>query len=129
MLEREELRAYLDFKPKSSKRLKIKVSTYLKELSKPEKEALVLDTSLETSNLYSSNIEFLRRAGFTSLEASAYAKLDIYNVEVRTLVARRVLALRYIEEVPKDVYTLIKLEESILGSKTPGQILKELRGG
>ena len=127
MLTKEAILEYLALPQRPSpKEMKEQVKAYLASLTTEEKEALTAEEGSKAE--YASEVEFLRQAGFTSLEAGWYAGVGLDVLEIRRLVARRALTLRLSEKpLTTTAYQLIELEERTLKGMTDEQVLEELR--
>lgn len=128
MLSKKAILDYLALPERPSpKEMKELVKAYLASLTSEEQKALVKEESPTAD--YASEIEFLRRVGFTSLEASWYAGVGLDTPGIRRLVARRALMYRRSTTSSSVVtaYDFARLEKEALGGLTDEQVLEELK--
>jgi len=127
MLTREVILKYLDSPERlSPEELKRQVRVFIESLSPRERDALMVTEGPKRD--YAFGVEFLRQAGFTSLEASWYAGVGLDAIEIRRRVARRALTLQLSNRpYTATAYDLMELEEGVLKGMTDEQVLEELR--
>lgn len=110
---------------------------YLRTLSEEEyeelkEEALSREDEEVQDEAYSTRLQLLKKIGFTTTEAQAYARMRLNSPGVRRMVARRALCMKLLEleELPLNTTFayIASTEDRLLKDMPDEEVLKELYG-